>query len=91
MARIVAKTRTQKKQKNTEGTTPRGIDQAVSLAGSQAKLGELLGVSQQAVDKWCRRGYVPLARAIEIHHQLGVSRRVLVDPELVSALSHGFE
>ncbi len=65
----------------------RGIDAAVALAGSQAKLGDQLGVTQQAVLKWVNRGFVPLTRAREIEALLGVPRSTLVDPKVLDLLS----
>lgn len=59
-----------------------GIAQAVQRAGGQEKFGELLGVSQQAVSAWVRRGYVPAGRVVEIEAQFGVPRHELIDPRL---------
>lgn len=67
----------------TETTTElSGIEQAVAKAGSQGKLAEALGVSQQAVQKWVRRGYVPPGRVVEIEATLGVPRAKLLSPRL---------
>jgi len=65
----------------------RGIDDAVEAAGSQEKLAQTLGVTQQSVAKWVKRGYVPLDRAREIEGMFGVPRKALVDPKLVELLS----
>lgn len=65
----------------------RGIDTAVALAGSQAKLADQLGVSQQAVMKWAKRGFVPLPRAREIEALLGIPRNSLIDPKVLDLLS----
>ena len=65
----------------------RGIDLAVEMAGSQAKLAAKVGVTQQAVMKWVKRGYVPLPRAREIEALLGVPRNSLVDPKVLDVLS----
>lgn len=94
MTRIVKTKKVQKKQKATKpaktSNTARGIDKAVAAAGSQAKLGALLGVTQQAVYKWVIRGYVPLDRATEIHFQLGIDRAELLDPRVTDALTPAF-
>jgi DNA-binding transcriptional regulator YdaS (Cro superfamily) len=65
----------------------RGIDEAVEVAGSQEKLAQCLGVTQQSVAKWVKRGYVPLDRAREVEGVLGVPRKTLVNPRVVELLS----
>lgn len=60
-----------------------GVLDAVMAAGSQEKLAEKLGVTQQAVSKWLRRGYVPLKRAPEIEAQYGVPRARLINPRVL--------
>jgi DNA-binding transcriptional regulator YdaS (Cro superfamily) len=65
----------------------RGIDDAVDAAGSQEKLAHALGVTQQSVAKWVKRGYVPLDRAREVEGLFGVPRKALVDPRVVELLS----
>jgi DNA-binding transcriptional regulator YdaS (Cro superfamily) len=77
---------------NTSGVTMEqtqsGISAAVSKAGNQVALASKLGVTQQAVSCWLRRGWVPLGRAAEIEHVTGISRETLVNPrvaELVGA------
>jgi DNA-binding transcriptional regulator YdaS (Cro superfamily) len=65
----------------------RGIDDAVEVAGSQEKLAQALGVTQQSVAKWVKRGYAPLARAREVEAMYGVPRKSLVDPRVVELLS----
>ena len=61
---------------------PTGIAQASRIAGSQTKLAESLGVTQQSVSLWFRRGYVPLLRALEIEMIYGVARHRLVSPRV---------
>jgi len=41
-----------------------GIELACYAAGSQAKLADLLGCSQQNVSMWLRRGWVPVDRVV---------------------------
>lgn len=60
---------------------------AVSAAGNQVALANQLGVSQQAVSKWLRRGWVPSRRAMEIEHLYGVPRQKLINPRLVDLLT----
>lgn len=62
--------------------TKNGVLLAVLAAGTQAKLAEGLGVTQQAVSIWLRRGWVPLRRAQEIEALLGVPRARLINPRI---------
>jgi DNA-binding transcriptional regulator YdaS (Cro superfamily) len=67
----------------------RGIDKAIVAAGSETALAEMLGVSQQAVSKWKKRGFVPIKpvdRASQINNATGVERRELIDPALLEAV-----
>lgn len=66
-----------------------GIARAISIAGSQAKLGVLLGVSQQAVAQWLKQGFVPGDRVVEIEAQTGVGRLALIAPRVVSLTDAG--
>lgn len=59
-----------------------GIQAAVDTVGNQRALATLLGVSQQAVSAWVRRGYAPADRVVEIEAQTGVARETLVHPRL---------
>lgn len=59
-----------------------GIADALHQAGSQVILAQQLGVSQQAVSIWLRRGWVPVRRALEIEAQFGVARARLISPRL---------
>jgi DNA-binding transcriptional regulator YdaS (Cro superfamily) len=64
-----------------------GIEQAVAAAGSQAKLADMLGCTQQNVSFWVRQGYVPVERIREIEQATGVHRSILIDPALIDLLS----
>lgn len=68
-------------------STTLGIAAAVEAAGSQQKLARLLGVTQQVISTWCRRGWVPVRRAQEIEATLGVPRATLISPRLVDLVS----
>lgn len=57
-----------------------GVQHAIRVAGGQVALAKRLGVSQQAVSEWLRRGWVPLLRAREIEIIYGIPREKLVDP-----------
>jgi DNA-binding transcriptional regulator YdaS (Cro superfamily) len=77
---VTTKSQTIMKQKQ------KGIAAAVSAAGSQQKLAEQLGVTQQAIAKWFKQGFVPLRRAQEIEALFGVSRARLINPRLLDLI-----
>jgi len=58
------------------------VDLAITAAGSQVKLAEALGVKQQAISIWRRRGWAPVARAQEIEAHYGIPRAQLLKPRL---------
>lgn len=72
----------QKEQTMTTSRSPSGIADALTQAGNQAILAERLGVSQQAISIWLRRGWVPVRRALEIEAQFGIARSRLISPRL---------
>jgi DNA-binding transcriptional regulator YdaS (Cro superfamily) len=75
----------------TETTTELpGIEQAVNAVGSQGKLAEQLGVSQQAVQKWVKRGYVPPGRVVEIEALTGVPRAKLLSRRLANLVEQAW-
>jgi DNA-binding transcriptional regulator YdaS (Cro superfamily) len=63
-----------------------GIEAAIQAAGKQALLAEAIGVTQQAVSRWRRRGYVPVRHVIQIESQFGVPRTTLVNPRVLDLL-----
>lgn len=64
-----------------------GIERAIHAAGSQARLAEILGCSQQNVSFWLRQGYCPPDRVVEIEQATGVDRALLINPRLLDLLS----
>ena len=58
------------------------VFELVHKAGSQSALAEQLGVSQQAISKWLRRGYVPVKRVLECEATFGIPRVRLINPRL---------
>lgn len=66
--------------------TKTGIEKAVDAVGSQQRLADLLGCTQQAVSEMVRRGYAPSERVVEIEALTGVPRKELVNPRLLSLL-----
>ncbi len=66
-----------------------GIAAAVEAASSQEALAQKLGVTQQAVSEWQRRGWVPPRRAVEIEMHFGVPRMSLVNPRVLELVGAG--
>ena len=64
-----------------------GIAEALQKAGGQARLAWCLGVTQQSISIWLKRGYVPLLRAREIEMIYGVARQRLVSPKVRHAMN----
>jgi DNA-binding transcriptional regulator YdaS (Cro superfamily) len=64
-----------------------GIEQAIHAAGSQKRLAELLGCSQQNVSFWLRQGYCPSERVVEVEQATGVDRGLLINPRLLDLLT----
>ncbi|QOY96360.1 helix-turn-helix domain-containing protein [Massilia sp. UMI-21] len=48
-----------------------GIAKAIRLAGSQTALGNMLGLTPQAIQKWATQGFVPADRCREVEEKLG--------------------
>lgn len=48
-----------------------GIEIAIRLAGSQTALGNLLGITPQAVQKWAKQGVVPSERCRDVEALFG--------------------
>lgn len=47
-----------------------GITKAIRLAGSQTALGNLVGLTPQAIQKWAAQGFVPGERCRQIEDAL---------------------
>ncbi|NYT44587.1 helix-turn-helix domain-containing protein [Alcaligenaceae bacterium] len=62
------------------------VEAAVVAAKGQTLLAAHLGVSQQAISKWLRRGWVSPTRAQEIEALYGIPRKKLMNPKLVALL-----
>lgn len=63
------------------------VQTACERAGTQRSLAATLGVSEQVVCVWAKRGWVPLARAQEIEALFGVPRKSLINPRLLDLVS----
>ena len=64
-----------------------GIDAALSapaVGGSQTKLADLLDIKPQAVQRWVRKGKIPLSRMPEVARVTGIAMEVL-NPEFFKA------
>lgn len=61
--------------------TPEELSKAVEGAGGQSEVARKIGVTSQAVSKWCAAGEVPLKRLIAFEQATGVPREDLY-PEL---------
>lgn len=58
------------------------IQMAIDFAGSQSKLGKILGVSPQAVNHWHRKGTFPPWASIKLEEAFpGKISRYDLDPE----------
>lgn len=62
------------------------VTRAVLYAGSQTKLAEILGVTQQSVSLWVTRGWVPLDRVQEISILYDIPRGELINPRIASMM-----
>jgi DNA-binding transcriptional regulator YdaS (Cro superfamily) len=64
---------------DTLGTT--GIYDAVLAAGGQKQLADQLGVTQQLISQWIRRGFVSLNHVTELESRYGIPRARLINPK----------
>jgi DNA-binding transcriptional regulator YdaS (Cro superfamily) len=58
-----------------------GVMDAITAAGGQGSLARKVGVSQQAVSQWAKRGWVPLEHIVEVERLFGVPRDRLINPK----------
>lgn len=66
---------------------PNSVMSAAQAAGSQAALARALDVTEQAICKWVKQGWVPLRRAQQIEELTGVPRGELINPRLLALVS----
>lgn len=53
------------------------LEMAIKAAGSQAKLAEAIGRTQQAVSKWVREGRIPAEYVVAVEKATGINRAEL--------------
>lgn len=58
-----------------------GVADAIRAAGGQGSLARKVGVSQQAVSQWVKRGWVPMEHIVEVERLFGVPRARLINPK----------
>ena len=63
------------------------LNTVVEKAGGAPALAAHLGVSHQIVYAWVKRGWVPLARAVQLEKKYKVPRDKLINPELAKFLA----
>lgn len=66
-----------------------GIEKAVALAGGQATLATILGVSQPAVSRWVTQGWVPVRYWAAIGFNFGIMPRDLAHEDLRAYIDGG--
>ena len=58
-----------------------GLGEAILAAGGQGALARKLGVSQPAVSRWVKCGWVPLLHVVKVEQLFGVPRARLINPK----------
>lgn len=64
-----------------------GVLDAILAAGGQSALARQVGVSHQAVSRWVKCGWVPVAHILHVERLFGVPRDRLIHPKHVALLS----
>ena len=65
----------------------KGIDRAIMQAGGQRKLAERLGITQQTISYWRKKGGVPIHRVAEVEALTGVERDQLLTARVLDSLT----
>ncbi len=63
-----------------------GIQKCITIAGSQKKVADFLGVTQQAVSEMEKKGYVPEVHVVGLSAEYGVPKKELINPRLRALL-----
>lgn len=64
-----------------------GIEEAIHAVGSQAKMADILGCTQQNVSKMLNNGYVPTKWVRAVEQASGIPRERLINPALAELLA----
>lgn len=64
-----------------------GLGEAILAAGGQGALARKLGVSQPAVSRWVKCGWVPLTHVIRVEELFGVPRAKLINPKHLALIA----
>lgn len=64
-----------------------GLGEAILAAGGQGALARKLGLSQQAVSRWVKCGWVPVAHVIRVEKMFGVPRAKLIHPKHLALIT----
>lgn len=64
-----------------------GVVDAILAAGGQGVLAHKLGVSHQAVSRWVKCGWIPVAHIVQVERLYGVPRIRLIHPKHKALLS----
>jgi DNA-binding transcriptional regulator YdaS (Cro superfamily) len=64
-----------------------GIADAIVAAGGQGALAKRLGLSQQAVSRWVKRGWVPVPHVAQVESMSGVPRARLLNPKYLALIA----
>lgn len=65
------------------------LDLAIRAVGTASSLAERLGISQQAVSKWCVKGEIPIQRLPDVARASGVPLKLLLPAEFSEARNTG--
>lgn len=75
---------------------PNGIERAITMAGGQQQLAELMGRTQQAVSLWLDQGYVPSNMIPGVMNAVdpdgdSLRPRDLMDPFIINLIDNALE
>lgn len=63
-----------------------GVVDVIVAAGGQSALARKVGVSHQAVSRWVKCGWIPVAHIIQVENMFGVPRARLINPKHLAIL-----
>lgn len=71
----------------TIGTETSGVEQAITSAGGQAALAQIIGCTQQNISTWKTQGFVPVEHVVAVEQATGIPRAKLIKPQIVELLA----